>query len=117
MEQAFSDLAFAPAIPLAGIAFLACLAAALLVLGVLWGVRGTAGRTVAVIVLLLALANPRALVEEREALPDVAFLVIDESGSQKLADRSAETVAAAEILERRIRDSGVELRVVPHRRP
>ena len=112
MEQALSDLSIAPAIPLAGIAFLACLAAVFLVLGVLWGVRGTAGRTVAVIVLLLALVNPRALVEEREALPDVAFLVIDESASQKQADRSTETEAAAEVLERRIRDSGVELRVV-----
>ena len=112
MERAVSELAFAPVVPPAGIAVLACIVAALLVLGIVWRIRGMAGRTVAAAVLLLALSNPLVLVEEREALPDVAFLVVDESGSQKLADRSAATESARLELEDRIQGKGLELRVI-----
>lgn len=112
MEQAVSELVFAPAVPVAVIAVLACAAAGLLALGLVWRLRGMAGRAVAAGVVLLALLDPRVMVEEREELPDVAFLVVDESGSQQLAARSAETEAAALALERDIRTSGAELRMI-----
>ncbi|TCP62820.1 hypothetical protein EV663_10180 [Rhodovulum bhavnagarense] len=86
----------------------------LLPLPVLWGAlalvvamvgfaswRGLAGwwlRGLAAGVVLAALANPSLLTEERTPLSDIVVLVVDESASQRLADRPDQNAEAIERL-------------------
>ena len=70
-------------------------AALLLVALALW--RGLSGwwiRALALGALILALANPALQEEERQNLSDIVILVVDESASQGLGDRRAQTEAA-----------------------
>jgi len=70
-------------------------------------------RGLAVATLLLALANPTLVEEEREALSDVALLVVDRSPSQKIADRTEETDrAVGGLLERLDELPDIETRVI-----
>ncbi len=90
---------------------LVCVAA--LVIAFLARPRGGALRAVAVAALLAALANPSFVAEERDRLKDVVALVVDRSGSQKLADRAAKTEAVRAEIERRIAAiPALELRVI-----
>ena len=61
-----------------------------------WRLSGWFLRALAFAVLLLALAGPQLRQEEREGLPNVAFVVVDNSASTTLEDRSAQIAAAAE---------------------
>ena len=85
------SIGFAPFIPLW--ALLALALAALVVLGL--GLRSRAAgswlRALLAAVILLTLANPSLVAEKREPLKDVALIVVDESPSQQLADRPAQT--------------------------
>jgi hypothetical protein len=56
--------------------------------------RGSLMRGLGLLLLLGALANPQLAREEREGLPDVVAVVIDESDSQNLGNRRAQTEAA-----------------------
>jgi hypothetical protein len=70
-------------------------AAAVLVALALW--RGLSGwwlRALALAALVLALANPALQEEERQNLSDIVILVVDDSASQGLGDRRAQTEAA-----------------------
>jgi len=71
-------------------------AAAILLVGLaLW--RGLSGwwiRALALTALVLALANPALQEEERQNLSDIVILVVDESASQGLGNRRAQTEAA-----------------------
>ncbi|MBV2359595.1 glutamine amidotransferase [Thalassococcus sp. CAU 1522] len=81
---------------LAGVAFLGVALA-------LWrGLPGWAFRALAGLVLVLALTQPSYQVEDRAPLSDIVLMLVDESASQKLGDRIAETQQAAEALEARI---------------
>ncbi|HSF93437.1 MAG TPA: hypothetical protein VLA52_00295 [Thermohalobaculum sp.] len=75
---------------------------ALVVLGTgfaLWrGLPGWALRGLALGLLVLALAGPQLKREEREGLPNIAYLVIDRSDSTSMEDRAAQIEAAAEKL-------------------
>jgi hypothetical protein len=63
--------------------------------------------------LLIALANPRLVIENREKLRDTAVLVVDRTGSQTIAERTQQTDAArAEMQKRLAAVEGVDLRVV-----
>ncbi len=53
-------------------------------------------RALASLALLAALANPALQQEEREPLSDIVLVVVDESASQRLADRPAQNAAAVE---------------------
>jgi hypothetical protein len=76
-------------------------------------VRGTALRALASVLLLLALTNPVLLREEREGLPGVVALVVDESASQSLGERTAQTEAAVTALKERLEAlGGFEVREV-----
>ena len=70
--------------------------AALLLVGLaLW--RGLSGwwlRALALGALILALANPALQEEERQNLSDIVILIVDDSASQGLSDRRAQTEAA-----------------------
>lgn len=79
----------------------------------LW--RGLAGwwlRGLAFAALLGAVLNPSLQTEEREALTDLVVVVVDESASQKIADRPDQTAQAlAEIEAKVARLGNTELRV------
>jgi Putative glutamine amidotransferase len=64
--------------------------------------RGAWLRGIGLALLLGAVANPQLLQDEREHLPDVAVIIIDESESQDLADRRAVTEAAVEGVKQRL---------------
>src|SRR5208337_299820 len=98
LEQAIAALRFDPLLPVAllialGVLVLLALAPALWrrARGVLWRIAGFA-------VILLWLAGPRLVPETRETLPDVGLLVIDQTASMQIGDRTRlANAAAAEI--------------------
>ena len=64
--------------------------------------------------LLVALAGPSLQEEDRKPLADIVLLVVDQSASQGLSDRPAQTEAAVEDIKRRIAAlPNTELRIVP----
>ncbi len=75
--------------------------------------RGALIRTIALVLLVAALANPSLTREDRDPLPSVAAVVIDKSPSQSFGDRTAQTEAArAALVQRLKRIQGLELREV-----
>ncbi len=73
-----------------------------------WWLRGLAG-----LALLAALANPAIQQEDREPLSDIVMLVVDESASQRIADRPSQNAAAIANVEAEIaRRPGTELRLI-----
>ncbi len=107
------SLAFAP---LTGWTWFWVLAGlSVLVLAPAWAARakGAAWRTAAVAGLLLAIANPLAVIEERRPLADVGLLVVDDSDSMKIGERAARVErAAGQLRERLSRERDFDLRVV-----
>ncbi len=84
--------------------------AALLLLG---RSRGAAVRVAALVLILLALANPSFTREDREPLSSVAAVVIDKSPSQNFGTRNDETAKAQEALVDTLKKiRGLEVRVV-----
>ncbi|SES68739.1 hypothetical protein [Oceanicella actignis] len=89
---------FAPLLPPAAVAALG----ALMLLGALLAAaRGAPGwplRAAAALALTAALANPSLKRERRDPLPDVALVIVDESASNRIEDRAAQTRAAERAL-------------------
>ncbi len=107
------ELAFAPLVPEWVLAV--AVAAAVAVLAVSFWRRGGGAvwRTIALAAVLLALANPTALREERDPVSDVAVLAIDRSQSNRVDGREDLTgEIAANLREKLEREDGLELRVV-----
>lgn len=74
--------------------------------------RGAVMRTIAMAMLVLALANPSMTREDRDPIPSVAAVIIDKSPSQEFGDREAQTEQARETLVDRLkRVPGLEVRV------
>ena len=102
-----------PLIPMVALFVAALLAAVAVAMAVWrrlpgWWLRGLAG-----LALLAALANPSLQQEDRDALSDIVIAVVDESASQRIADRPDQTAAALANLEAEIeRQENTELRVV-----
>ena len=108
-----TKLAFEPFIP--WWALIACVAlAVILTVPFIMARRRTAvWRALGFAALLIALANPRLVIENREKLRDTAVLVVDRTGSQTIAERTRQTDAArAEMQKRLAAVEGVDLRVV-----
>jgi hypothetical protein len=106
-------IAFAPLVPTYVV--WAALAVAVVVSALLFLAhsRGAVLRTVALLLMVLALANPSFTREDREPLTSVAAVVIDKSASQTFGDRQKQTEAArAQLMERLGRIPGLEVRVV-----
>ena len=93
---------FAPLIPMPLFWGLIVLAAVLSGLLFLRRTRGASLRSIAVIAMLLALANPTLREEERDYLANIAIVVVDESTSQALAGRPEQTAAIRTELETRL---------------
>ena len=94
---------FAPVLPAPF--FWAAGALALLLVGYLLfrRSRGALLRAGALAALIAALANPTLREEQRESLSNVAIVVIDESASQTLGDRQAQTAAVKAELESKLK--------------
>jgi hypothetical protein len=75
--------------------------------------RGAVIRTLALALVVLALANPSLTREDRDPLSSVAIVVVDKSPSQNFGDRTAQTEAArAALVDRLSHIAGLEVRVV-----
>ncbi|MFA7431658.1 MAG: hypothetical protein WCZ23_15985, partial [Rhodospirillaceae bacterium] len=108
-----AGLDWVPLVPWPLLIALGAVAAVLVLFGLVRGARGAFLRAIPLAALLLILAGPEVVRESRTALPDVAVVVVDDSPSQGLADRRAQTEAAAEDLRRQLDgDPTVDVRVV-----
>jgi hypothetical protein len=75
--------------------------------------RGAAIRTLALALVVLALANPSLTREDRDPLTSIAIVVVDKSPSQNFGDRTQQTEAArAAVVDRLSHIPGLETRVV-----
>lgn len=107
------SIAFDPVLPWWLIAAMGALGLMLVIALGLAGTRGWGLRALSLAILLAALANPTVRNEERQALSDIAVVVIDRSLSQESAGRGAQTAEAAEALKAAIaRLPNTELRTV-----
>ena len=107
------SIELAPLLPWPAIGALGLAAILVLGLALFRRARGVAWRFLAVAVLMVALLNPSLVQEEGEALDDVAVVLVDESPSQKIEGRAADTRAALTEVERRLRAlDNVEVRIV-----
>jgi len=106
-------IATAPLIPLPLLAALCLGALALIILAIVRNARAAWIRTSCLAAFAALLINPSLVQEDREAIPDIAILAIDNSASQEIGQRAAVTVEARRLIEARVEAmSGVELRVV-----
>jgi len=106
-------LVFAPLLPWPVIAALALLGAGVGVFAILRGLRGGWLRLAALGALVLALADPALERAERTPLADIAVILVDESASQTIGARAAQTAEALAHLEREIARLGAtETRIV-----
>ena len=85
---------FDPLLPMPLIWGLLALAVLLVGVAALRGLRGWPFRALAAAALLAALANPVLQEEDRKALSDIVIAVVDDSASQRLSDRPAQTEEA-----------------------
>lgn len=85
---------FDPYVPLGVLIALAVVMAVVLGVSVWRRLLGWPLRAVAAVCLLAALANPSFQREQRDGLTDIVIAVVDESSSQSLSDRAAQTDAA-----------------------
>lgn len=93
-----ASIVYDPLIPFSLLIAVAVVAAMGILIAALRGLNGWALRAIAALVVLGALANPSYQQEDRAPLSDIVLLVEDESASQKLGNRAAETSDAAQTL-------------------
>ena len=108
-----TSVIFDPLLPWPVIWAAAAFAVAFLTLAIWRGLSGWWLRGLGLTVLLAALANPALQTEDRRPLTDIVLLVVDESASQRIADRPDQIAAARAALEAEIaRLPDTELRTV-----
>ncbi len=93
------DILFDPLVPWTILMAAAVVAALFILVGAWRGLRGWWLRGLAAVALLAAIANPSLQEEDREPLTDILIAVVDESASQRIADRPAQIEAALEELQ------------------
>ncbi|MFZ3326398.1 MAG: hypothetical protein WA231_11085 [Methylocella sp.] len=107
------NLSFSPLLPWPVLLGLGALALGLIGLGFYARGSGSFLRALGVALLLLAMTGPALVREERNPLKDVVAVVVDQSGSQTIAERPAQTEKAREKLEKSLDALGnVEVRVI-----
>ncbi len=102
---------FDPAFPWPVLLVAAAVMLALSALAFWRGLRGWGLRSLAALALLGALAGPSLQSEDRSPLADILIAILDESASQGLSDRAAQSAAALAALEGDAAARGLELRV------
>ena len=95
------SLSFSPLVPDYALAALGVAAALLLALALISRGAIAVVRALAVALVLLALANPSIVEEEREPVKSIVAVVVDRSSSQALGDRAAMTDRVRAELQRR----------------
>src|SRR5579871_5926552 len=106
-------IAFSPLVPLYVLWTAITVAVVLAVLLVLARSRGAFIRAIALVLFILALANPSFTREDRDPLTSVAAVVVDKSPSQEFGDRTQQTEAArAQLAEQLSHIPGLEVRFV-----
>jgi len=106
-------LVWSPLLPPLWLGGLALAALVVLALGLPRRAPGLGWRTLAAAGLLAALANPSLVAENRERLNDVAVVVVDQSPSQRIGDRAAQTERALAALQEKLAAlPALEVRVV-----
>lgn len=98
MTDVFSDIVFNPMIDPLWIALIGGITVLLAAYAIFRRAPGAILRTAAMAAVLLALANPQLISETRRPISDVAVIVVDDSPSQQIGDRPAQTEAALETL-------------------
>ena len=112
MDRA-GEILFDPLLPWVAVAALAALSAVFVGLALWRGLRGWWLRGLAALALLAAVANPSYQQEDRAPLSDIVLMVVDESASQRIAGRPAQTERAAERVRAAVADlPNTELREV-----
>jgi hypothetical protein len=110
-------VSFAPALPWPVLIGLGLAALCVVGLSLYGGRRGTVLRALALGLLLLALAEPSLLLEDRSPLKDIVAVVVDESQSQTIGERRVQTEAARRELDKALDALGaVDVRVLPSAR-
>jgi len=105
-------IAFAPLVPAYVVWAAFGVALAITALLLVARSRGAAVRAVAMLLMVLALANPSFTREDRDPIPSVAAVIVDKSPSQDFGDRRQQTEAArAALVERLSHIPGLEVRV------
>ncbi|GAA0575109.1 hypothetical protein [Rhizomicrobium electricum] len=107
------SIVFAPHIPAALLGVLIGIAVLFVTYGFVIGARGTWARGLAFLALILALANPLMVRENREPLKDVAAIVVDHSQSMGIGSRKADADKAAAALKDRLKkEQNLDVRLV-----
>jgi len=107
------SLIFTPFLPWPVIGGLAAAALAVAGLALFARQRGAWLRLAALTLLVLALANPAIMRLDRDKLNDVVAVVVDRSGSQRLADRGQQTDRARDEVMRQLNARpGTDVRVI-----
>ena len=108
----------APMVPQPVLVAAALIALALIAVLFFRRTRGAALRALALAALVAALANPSFRQEEREGLNNIAVVLVDESTSQTIAGRPAQTAAIRADLEEKLkRIPGLEVKWIEASRP
>ncbi|WP_019646854.1 hypothetical protein [Novispirillum itersonii] len=108
-----SSLGWAPLIPLWGLAALLAVILLLTALAALRRQPGWSLRPLPGLILLVLLANPYVVQEQRVPLPDVAFVVSDTSSSMEFSGRAAQRDQAVTALTGHLRtQAGLEVRTI-----
>jgi hypothetical protein len=112
-EEVIAALRFEPLLPLWLIAALGALALLMVALAAFRRARGTLWRLAGFAVLLLWLAGPRLVQESRDNLPDIGLLVVDQTASMQVGERTrlAEATRAA-ITQQATKLPDLELRTI-----
>ena len=106
-------LSFAPLLPLPFLLGMGVIALGLIGLGFYARKSGTFLRALGFGLLLLAMTGPSLVHEDRDPLKEVVAVVVDQSGSQTIGERPAQTEKARTELEKSLTALGnVEVRVI-----
>ncbi len=107
------NLSFSPLLPWPVLLGLGAIALCLIGLGFYARGRGSSLRALGLGLLLLALTGPSLVREDRNPLKEVVAVVVDQSGSQTIGERPAQTEKARAGLEKSLNALGnVEVRVI-----
>lgn len=107
------DIVFAPHLPVWLIVMLGVAGASYVGISLIAKAPGVWWRALALGATLLALANPAILQEDRQAQPDIAIIVLDQSQSQSIGTRKDDAQKAADALKAALKTSpDLEVRTV-----
>jgi hypothetical protein len=103
-------ISFAPHLPLWLLASFAAVALLILAFSVYRRAHGAWARVFALVVVMLALANPLIVKETRQGLSNIVALVIDRSQSMEIGSRQADAAKALDAMRAQLKKMNVDVR-------